>query len=129
MHKHRQIGRFGLAGVVNTLVGYGVIVLCLYGGFGDYLANAIGYGAGFLISFALNRQFTFGIRGPVRRGEIARFAVAVMLAYAANLAVLTFGRALFGEGHALLQLPALATYTAVFYVLSARLVFVSGQGA
>ncbi|MDP4575804.1 GtrA family protein [Qipengyuania sp. G39] len=129
MQKHWQIGRFGLAGIVNTVVGYGVILLCLSIGIGDYLANAIGYGTGFLLSFALNRRFTFGLRGPVQKGEVARFAVALMLAYAANLAVLTVGRAFFGEGYALVQLPALATYTAVFYVLSVRLVFVHRQGA
>ena len=129
MLKHWQIGRFGLAGIVNTVIGYSAIVLCLSAGFGDYLANAIGYGTGFLLSFALNRRFTFGLRGPVRKGEIARFALALALAYAANLAVLTLGRTIFGEGHALVQFPALATYTVVFYVLSARLVFVSRQGA
>lgn len=129
MQKHWQIGRFGLTGIVNTVVGYGVILLCLSIGIGDYLANAIGYGTGFLLSFALNRRFTFGLSGQVQKGEVARFAVALTLAFAVNLVVLTVGRAFFGEGYALVQLPALATYTAVFYVLSVRLVFVSRQGA
>jgi putative flippase GtrA len=129
MQEHWQIGRFGLTGIVNTVVGYGVILLCLSIGIGDYLANAIGYGTGFLLSFALNRRFTFGLSGQVQKGEVARFAVALTLAYAVNLVVLTVGRAFFGEGYALVQLPALAAYTAVFYVLSVRLVFVSRQGA
>lgn len=129
MQEHWQIGRFGLTGIVNTVVGYGVILLCLSIGIGDYLANAIGYGIGFLLSFALNRRFTFGLSGQVQKGEVARFAVALTLAYAVNLVVLTVGRAFFGEGYALVQLPALAAYTAVFYVLSVRLVFVSRQGA
>ena len=122
-----RIGRFGLAGIANTLVGYGVIALCVSIGFGDYSANLVGYGVGFVISFALNRHFTFGVRGPLRRGEIAGFAAAVAVAYGANLAMLFVGRALFGTGQVLVQLPALAAYTLVFYVLSARLVFVPRQ--
>lgn len=118
-----QIGRFGLAGIANTLVGYGVILAGLFAGLGDYMANALGYAVGLLVSFTLNRRYTFEVRGSVERAEIMRFFVAVGLAYAGSLAVLAAAREVLGPDNAIAHLPAIATYTVLFYLLSARFVF------
>lgn len=118
-----QLGRFGLAGIANTLVGYGVIIAGILVGLGDYVANALGYAAGLIVSFILNRRFTFRIRGAVERAEVVRFLVAVGIAYLGNLAVLTICRDLLVPDNPIAHLPAIATYTALFYILSARFVF------
>lgn len=118
-----RLARFGLAGLANTALGYCVIVASLVAGAGDYAANAIGFLAGFALSFALNRRFTFGVRGAVAKAEVVRFLLAVGAAYVVNLAVLTVARAMLGADNALAQLPAILAYAAVFYVLSARFVF------
>lgn len=118
-----RLARFGLAGLANTALGYAVIVLALVAGLGDYAANAAGYLAGFALSFALNRRFTFGIRGGIAKAEIARFLLAIAAAYAVNLAVLTIARTWLGAENALAQLPAILAYAATFYVLSVHFVF------
>lgn len=124
-----QLGRFGLAGIANTLLGYGVILAGLFAGLGDYMANALGYTVGLLVSFLLNRRYTFGLRGSVERAEVMRFLLAVGIAYAGNLVVLAVGREVLGPDHAIVHLPAIATYTVVFYLLSARFVFAGRRSA
>lgn len=118
-----QLIRFGLAGIANTLIGYGVILAAMHLGAGDYLANALGYLVGFAVSFALNRRFTFRVRGQVDRAEVARFAGAVAVAYACNFAVLAAARQYLGAGSPVAQLIAVAVYAVVFYLLSSRFVF------
>lgn len=124
-----MLARFGLAGLANTALGYSVIVAALLAGVGDYLANAIGYLAGFALSFVLNRRFTFRVRAAADRAEIVRFGVAVICAYAANLVVLGAGRSMLGPDNALAHLPAICAYTAVFFLLSAYFVFPSRSRA
>jgi putative flippase GtrA len=56
----------------------------MYSGFDDVLANAIGYSCGFVISFILNRNWTFINRGSVAT-NFARFLIVALVAYFANL--------------------------------------------
>ena len=41
------LARFIGVGAVNTAIGLAAVIACLQLGFGDYAANAIGYGVGF----------------------------------------------------------------------------------
>ena len=53
------------------------------------LSNVLGYAVGLVVSYLLNRAFTF--RSPaVSKIEFLRFVSILLLAYAANLAVLVF---------------------------------------
>ena len=72
--------RFLLVGVVNTLVGYGVMFglynlagLHLWGDPGYWISSAANYLVGSVVSFFLNKHFTFRSRekGP---GVVLRFA-------------------------------------------------------
>ena len=89
--------RFLLVGVVNTLVGYGVMFglynlagLHLWGDPGYWISSAANYLVGSVVSFFLNKHFTFRSRekGP---GVVLRFAANItvcwLLAY--GLAKLT----------------------------------------
>lgn len=52
--------RFCSVGVLNTLIGLAIIFgLMRFGGVQYVLANAIGYAIGMMLSFALNRSWTF----------------------------------------------------------------------
>ena len=119
--------RFGLVGVLNTLVGLTVIWTLLLLGVGDYPANACSYAVGLCVSFVLNRVWTFEVRGPVAGEEVARFLTVFALSYAANLGVLTimrglgFAQSLIGQG------AAMATYSVCFFLLSRHFVFASGR--
>jgi putative flippase GtrA len=91
-----RAARFALVGASNTAVGLGLIWLAWHGlGWPDLPANLLGYGAGFLWSYALNRRWTFQHRGPLAR-SFGRFALVCGFAYAVNLVVLALARAALG---------------------------------
>lgn len=121
--------RFGLVGVLNTIVGLAVIWALLRLGVGDYPANACSYGVGVCCSFVLNRTWAFEVRGPVASTEVARFLTVFALSYGANLGMLTlmrglgFAQSLIGQG------AAMAVYSACFFLLSRHFVFAPGRAA
>jgi len=118
-----RLFRFGLTGLANSVVGWAVIFAGLWAGLGDFAANAAGFGVGLVLSFTLNRRFTFGVTGAVGAREVARFLAAFAAAYGANLAVLHAARGVLGAGNALAQIPAIGAYVVIFFVLSHLFVF------
>ena len=96
--------RFGLVGLLNTAIGFAVILFALRMGAGDYTANATGYTAGLALSYMLNRSWTFGVTQPVNPAEFARFMGAFALSYAANLLLITAGTLAGFGGNPLLHL-------------------------
>lgn len=117
------LARFALVGVINTAVGFALILLGLRLGLGDYAANALGYGLGLGVSYALNRSWTFRAVNAPSWAEFGRFAASFVLAYGANLSVLVLGRAAGLAGQPLLHLAGLGLYSVLFYVLSRTIVF------
>lgn len=71
-------------GVVNTLVGYGVIFALMWGGLMPELANIVGYGVGFIVSYLLNKRYTFASPASHKK-DLPRFGFAMGLAYIAQL--------------------------------------------
>ena len=67
------VARYGAAGVANTLVGYAIILVALWLGAGDYLANALGYGLGLWFAYLLHRHWTFQVSHPKSLAEVMRF--------------------------------------------------------
>ncbi len=83
-----QAVRFGVVGVVNTLVGLAVIYLAMAAlRFDDVAANVLGYAVGLAVGFALNRRWTFAHAGRVLPTAL-RFAVAFVVSYVLNLATM-----------------------------------------
>lgn len=122
-----QFSRFLSVGVANTALGYAVIFGCMYlAGLSPELSNAAGYAVGLLISYFLNRHFTF--RSAQRRSaEFLRFGVVFLVAYTANLAVLTvLVRTLEVHG-GLSQLIAGVSYIGTAYRLNKHYVFRSSE--
>lgn len=95
----------------------------LWAGLGGLAANAAGYAVGLVLSFTLNRYYVFGARGAVSGREVARFLAAFSVAYGANVAVLLAAQSMLGTDSALAQVPAIAAYVVIFFVLSQRFVF------
>jgi putative flippase GtrA len=118
--------RYGLAGVLNTLVGLGVILTLQFAlRLPANLANAIGYAVGVLVSFASSRLFVFRARRARPRAPL-RYALAVALAFTVNQAVLTLARLVVPHGAAwqtLAQVAAVGSYTVVLFLLSHYWVF------
>ena len=98
--------RFLAVGVVNTLVGYGVMFglynlagLHRWGDRGYWISSAANYVVGSIVSFFLNKHFTFRSREK-GAGVVARFVINISVCYllAYVLAKPAVGWALGGMG-------------------------------
>jgi putative flippase GtrA len=67
MKPRRTLWRFAVVGAVNTFVGLAFIYSARAMGLGEVSANATGYAIGLVLSFGLNRFWTFRHRGPCCR--------------------------------------------------------------
>lgn len=118
--------RYGLAGLLNTLVGFSIIVALDVGLHLDpHLANAVGYAVGICVSFLLSRFFVFRAR-KTGRGVSLRYVVAVGSAFVLNQGVLTLARLWAPHGaiwHVAAQGAAAVSYTAALFLLSHYWVF------
>lgn len=123
----KQLLRFAAVGVLNTVVGYSVIFACMYLlGMGPVASNVVGYAFGLVVSYTLNRTFTFRSAAGKKR-EIVRFVSIFMVAYLSNIGVLVLltDHANVHKGWA--QLIAGVVYTGIFFVLSKYYVFAAQQ--
>lgn len=87
MHARRllQFGRYCVVGVLNTLVTFGVIYICKsLLGWNLYVCNVLGYVAGLVNSFLLNKSWTFRSHGRLHR-EAVRFLAGFGLCYLLQL--------------------------------------------
>jgi putative flippase GtrA len=121
----RQIVRYAAVGLVNTALGYSLILVGLAAGLGDYLANALGFGVGLCISFLANRRFTFEQTDRIALSEVARFLVCFTMSYSANLMVIALGHAMDLQRNPLIHLAGIVVYSALFFVLMQWRVFVT----
>jgi len=115
--------RFAIVGLINTLFGLLIIYSCKwFVGLGDILSNIIGYSAGLLLSFILNKKWTFNDQSdPVV--AILKFSLVIGCAYLINLAVvLTFIHYLLIDSY-LAQAMGIAPYAILTYLGSRHWVF------
>ena len=124
-----QIGlllRYGVAGLVNTAIGFSAIVALDLGlGLPPAIANAGGYALGFVVGFALNRASVFRSRGAVGATGL-RYLVSVVAAFLLNQAVLRAAGLLLGAGrvqHLAAQAVAMGVYTLALFLLRRLRVF------
>lgn len=119
----RYLLRFASVGVLNTLIGYAVIFLCMYAlHMGAVLSNVCGYAVGLVTSFLLNRTFTFRSTGAALP-EAVRFLAIFLLAYLANLGILVLLTRYLHANEALSQVVAGVVYFCLSFVLSKYYVF------
>jgi putative flippase GtrA len=119
----RQAIRFGAVGLLNTVVGFSVILVCIsMFGMNDFVANALGYAVGLTVSFYGNRYWTFGDHGPWRRSAL-RFLAVFAAAYLVNLVALVLVRDGLAVDSRLAQAAAVVAYAVTFFVGSRSFAF------
>jgi putative flippase GtrA len=122
--------RYGVAGVLNTLVGFSIIVALDVGlHLPAHLANAIGYAVGICVSFVLSKVFVFKARKTTRSAPV-RYVVAVAGAFALNQGVLTVAKLALPSGalwNVAAQGAAAVSYTGALFLLSHFWVFAEGK--
>ncbi len=121
-----ELVRYLAAGVINTLVGYGVfLALLVWAGVAPELANAGGYVTGLLMAFTLNYHFVFA-HAVMSLATIWRFMAASLLAFLLNQAVLMVLCRYFLTSPKIAQIFAMIAYTVIFYLLNKWFVFSAG---
>jgi putative flippase GtrA len=106
--------RFAVVGMLNTVAGLAAICAARALGLDEVPANATGYAVGLMLSFTLNRRWTFRHRGPALALAV-RFAAVTLVAWLLNVAVL-LGLLRLGVAAVLAQAGAVLSYTAVSYL-------------
>jgi len=115
--------KFALVGVINTLVGLTVIfALKALLSWNNVAANAGGYAVGLVVSFCLNRSFTFSYSGP-RLAAAIRFAAVVAVAYFVNLSAVMVAISVIHINAYAGQVVGVAVYSIVFFLGSRHFAF------
>lgn len=115
--------RFLIVGVANTFTG----LLIIYAGkwligLGDIAANLLGYGCGLLLSFVLNKRWSFRHVGAVLPA-LLRFLLVVLVAYLVNLGLTLSAIHHFAVNSYLAHALGVAPYTVITYLGSRHFVF------
>lgn len=85
----RQLAKYGVVGVLNTVIGFGLyVILYKLAGVQYLAASAIGYAIGAINSYVLNRHWTFQAHEVSHSSSAPRFALVQACAIAANLGLL-----------------------------------------
>jgi len=115
--------RFALVGLLNTAIGYSVILLLHYGlELAPAPSNVLGYVVGGAVSYRLNRDFTFRSTEQ-HRVALPRFALTWLACIGLNLAVLSWCLTQWQWPVPVAQAVSVCTYTVAFYACNRWLVF------
>jgi putative flippase GtrA len=118
----KELPRFLFVGVINTVVGLSAIFFAkLVLSMGDVAANALGYAIGLLVSFLLNRRWTFQHTGSVTR-SLPLFLLVQGVAYSANL-ICVLSLIHFGIDGYFAQVCGIPPYTALSFLGSRYFAF------
>jgi putative flippase GtrA len=125
----RSLLRYLLVGCVNTAVGLGLIYLCMYAlGMRNAPANLLGYAVGVLVSFLLNKTWTFAHQGRYLPA-LGRFLVVLLVAYGANLLTVLLLADRWEFNRYLAQAAGVIPYTLIGYLGSRWFAFRSATAA
>lgn len=84
----RQVLRFAVVGVIATAVHYSILTaLVEIGHVNKIVATTIGYAIGTIVSYALNRRFTFEARGTPVVKSFAKYTVLYGIGALLNAAI------------------------------------------
>lgn len=121
MHNwQKQIASYAIVGVSNTIITLVVIAALTWLNISPLVANVLGFSAGLLNSYLLNKKFTF--RRARKAAPVLEFFSAFGISYGTNVAVLM---ALIGTELPLIlcQILAMAAYNICFFLLMKIWVF------
>ena len=117
--------RFGITGLLNTLVGLGTIfALKWFFAVADTPANLIGYGVGIVVSYWVNSRWTFQYKEALH-AKIFPYGMVLLFAYGVNLATVHIFISVFQINSYLAQAAGIIPYSLLTYVLLRRFVFIS----
>ena len=115
-----QFVKYNLVGIVNTVIGFSIIFSLMFLGVSAVLSNSIGYAIGSIVSYSLNKKYTFNSNENSKIQALKFFAV-LGVSYLINFIVLKW---LLGFMNPYLaQLISAVVYTLSSFLLAKFLVF------
>lgn len=121
-----QAVKFGLVGVLNTVIDYAVYSLfLLIPFFRRYyvVAQVAGYASGLINSLGLNKRWTFAQRAPMTRMQLAAFLLVNLAALLVSTLVLVAAQEMLGLNLYLGKIVATVFSMAVNFVGNKLIVF------
>lgn len=117
-----RLARFGVAGGINTAIGFGVILGLTALAVAPAIANAAGYAVGVGFSFLLSKHFVFRSKA---KGvwELGPFICCFASAFILNQIVLDAAINILGMRPLWAQLSSIGAYCAIMYLLQRYMVF------
>ena len=111
---------YNLVGIVNTLFGFSIIFFLMFAGVDAKISNMIGYGFGAILSYYLNKKYTFKATKNKHLQSVKFFAV-LGIAYLLNF--FTLEKLLPLMNPYVSQLIAAIVYTLSSFLLAKFFVF------
>lgn len=111
---------YNLVGIVNTFVGFSIIFTLMFMGMSAVDSNIIGYAIGAIVSYKLNKKYTFKDTSNSKT-QIIKFFSVLLVAYALNF--LTLQILLETLNPYLAQLISAVVYTLSSFILAKFIVF------
>lgn len=119
-----QIWRYGVVGGINTGIGFALIAALHLGlGLGLTASNAGGYLCGWLISYQLNRRWTFRHGGRVQR-SLPAYGALVLAAFGVSLSLVA-GAVAQGLPYLPSQAAGVLLYSVIVFFGARHVVFAS----
>lgn len=120
--------KFGVTGVINTLIDFGVFTL-LTSAFAVnmYAAQTAGYVCGMANSYLVNRKWTFNSTNPLFGCELAKFIVVNLITLALSYGALFLFADWLGIHQTISKILVTCITMAVNFVLSRLWVFQKGK--
>jgi putative flippase GtrA len=82
-----QILKYLLVGIINTIVGYGIIFFLMFVGVSPEVSNIVGYAVGISVSYVLNKIYTFQSKAHPKK-EFPKFVLSLLASYTLNFLTL-----------------------------------------
>jgi putative flippase GtrA len=118
-----QAFKFLLVGCINTVVGLAAIYgLMWWTDISPLAANALGYAIGIIISYTLNKLWTFQNNGS-HASSLPRYFICAGICYGANTLVVGSLIYLLNTNSYTAQLGGILTYTALMFISCRIFVF------
>lgn len=115
--------RFLIVGFANTVVGLLIIYSCKWlFNMGDIISNFVGYSAGMILGFILNKHWTFKYKGE-NTLVFVRYIVVLITAYLINLATVIYTINYLSLNSYVAQALGVVPYTLISYLGSHFFVF------
>lgn len=122
-----QMIKYGLVGIINTLI-TAIIIFVLMNGFGvSYkISNAVGYVAGFFNSFIMNKIWTFKANKASTISQFTKFAAVFIICYfiQLGLVVILVEKLLLSKN--ISQLIGMVFYTLIGFLFNKLFTFKDG---